>query len=353
VPTIEKTAHRTLSTLLHVYDFYRENAQADRAPHQSVPPTPRSLLDRWLLSRVDAAREITERSLDSAEIRGGATALETLVTDLSTWYLRRSRERFWEETDPADREEAYATLSFTLLTVAKLLAPYTPFTAEWLFQKVSGLDLQDPGRSVHGEAFPTPSGRRDVALEEAMADLREWVEVGREMRQRAGVKSRVPLPEFVLASAAPPVFVHLGEEGEALVREELNVRRFRWVSGSAGSEFSEAEWIRRDLPQEHHAFLSRRPTEELRREGLFREAMRRLQLTRREEKLGYLERVGFHVHAEGEFGEVLVAARDRAARELLAEPLELVAAPLPDGPGVHRYEIDGLKLEVRVDRRAA
>ncbi|HUI38891.1 MAG TPA: isoleucine--tRNA ligase, partial [Thermoplasmata archaeon] len=284
---MRQSTHRTLGTLLHVAAFYRENARADALPPETSPPVAEHLLDRWLLSRLDGTMGSVTSALEAYDPRKGALALREFVDDLSTWYLRRSRPRFWSEREPDDRRRANDTLSYVLLTLARLLAPLAPFTAEELHHEVLGAGWDSFESSVHLTDWPAPSGRRDPDLEAAMARLREEVEIGRELRQRAGVKSRVPLPEFGLVGDGGPG--PLGPEGDRLLAEELNVRTVRRVLPSelgprSGSEFVE----RRDDRDRPVAYLSKRPTPEMRREGLVREAQRRLQSLRKEANLAYL-----------------------------------------------------------------
>ena len=157
-------------------------------------------------------------SLDSSDPRPAALAVRDLVDDLSTWYVRRSRPRFWGETTPEDRHTAHATLSYLLLHLAEVVAPLLPFTAEWVHQEVGELGYTDPARSVHLGRWPSPLGGRDEALEAGMAALRDLVEVGRELRHRATVKARVPLEEFVLFGRRTPPWPTSVPRGSASLR---------------------------------------------------------------------------------------------------------------------------------------
>jgi isoleucyl-tRNA synthetase len=174
-------------------------------------------LDRWVLSRLSTTvEEVTER-LDAFDATGAGREIATFVDDLSNWYVRRSRRRFWEG-DPA----AFATLRECLLTVAKLLAPFTPFVADEIYESLDG----ELG-SVHLCDWPTP-GERDLGLEVAMATARETVRLGLAARGQAKLKVRQPLHEAVVVAAGP--------EREAIerladiVRDELNVKQVRFVS---------------------------------------------------------------------------------------------------------------------------
>ena len=181
-------------------------------------------LDRWVLSRLAATvEEVTDR-LEAYDATAGGRAIAAFVDDLSNWYVRRSRRRFWE----GDRA-AFETLTQCLVTVAELLAPYTPFIADEIFE---GLDASEP--SVHLRDWPV-AGERDLPLERAMTVARETVRLGLAARAQAKVKLRQPLHEAVV--------VAVGEERAAIerlasvVRDELNVKDLRFVeeAGELGS----------------------------------------------------------------------------------------------------------------------
>jgi isoleucyl-tRNA synthetase len=174
-------------------------------------------LDRWALSRTAATVEIVTERLDAFDATAAGRAIGELVDDLSNWYLRRSRRRFWEGERPA-----FETLRECVLTVAKLLAPFTPFVADEIYDNLDG---SEP--SVHLTDWPV-AGERDPELEAAMAIAREAVRLGLSARGAAKVKLRQPLHEAVVVAA--------GRDRDSLerlaevVRDELNVKKLRFVS---------------------------------------------------------------------------------------------------------------------------
>jgi isoleucyl-tRNA synthetase len=347
--TIQLAAQRTLGTLLHVYEFYRTNAEADGLRPATDRPTVHHLLDRWLLSTLDGLVRAVTDAFEVYDSRAAAAAIAQFVDDLSTWYVRRSRPRFWSDEDPADRHAAHATLSHTLWTLAHLLAPLAPFLAEHLFQELSGTPYADPHRSVHFAAWPTPATAGEPELEHAMAELRTWVEVGRELRQRAGVKSRFPLTAFVLETESPPAFLRYGSEASELLQDELNVREFRVESPGHAGEYPPEGWVDRDDARGWVARLPRAAPPELYREGLFREAMRRLQQARKEAHLDFTDRIRLTLWASGDMATALQTHRDRLRRELLVEgPLEVLASPAP--PDSSHWEFEDGTLSARLER---
>ena len=348
--TVQKTAARTLGTLTNVVAFHLENARADRLPPALERPDPSRPLDRWLLSRLEEVRSTVTHALDEVDLGSARDAVREFVDDLSTWYVRRSRPRFWSEASDPDRRAAHATLSYALLGLARVIAPLLPFTAEWIHQEVGELRFHAGADSVHRTAWPGGFATRDPVLEQGMKELRGFVETGRELRQRAEVKSRIPLATFVLFGEPSGELARLGEEGSALLAEELNVKKVERARASERDRYPDAEWVVREEGGDPVAALSRRPTEELLEEGLAREVARRLQQTRKELGLRYTESVAITLAASGRLRRSLEGRRDALARDLLARPFELVDGELPDGPDVRSWELDGSRVSARVVR---
>ncbi|HEX8207314.1 MAG TPA: isoleucine--tRNA ligase [Solirubrobacteraceae bacterium] len=204
-----------LRQLWNTYGFYVLYANANQVEPGSAQ-APATELDRWILSRLSATTTIVIERLDDYDATVAGRAIAEFVDDLSNWYVRRSRRRFWDG-DPA----AFHTLRECILGVAKLLAPFAPFITDEIYDNLDG-----SLGSVHLEDFPSP-GERDEALEFAMATARETVRLGLSARSAAKVKVRQPLHEAVVVAA--------GREREAIsrladvVREELNVKELRFV----------------------------------------------------------------------------------------------------------------------------
>jgi isoleucyl-tRNA synthetase len=347
---IGPSAARVLGTLLHVYAFYKQNATADGLRPAHEAPHPSGLLDRWLLSRLDTTVRETTAALDAYDPRRGAAAIRSLVDDLSTWYLRRSRPRFWTDADPADRKAANDTLSFTLGSLARLLAPFTPFAAEHLYQELYGFGFVDPTASVHLTRWPTSNSHFDGPLNTAMSALRAEVEVGRELRQRAGVKARIPLETFVVFSDS---LAPLGKAGDQIVADELNVRVVLRLPRTNAGQFGPPTYVVR-LGENGGAYaLSAVPTPELHREGLVRESLRRLQQARKETGLDFTDHIDLTLHADPGLREPLEAAKERLASDLLADTVTFVSDDPGDDPAFRSWEIEGLRLAGRIRRPSA
>jgi isoleucyl-tRNA synthetase len=350
---IRSHAARTIGTLTNVVAFYQQNAAADGLAPVTDLPRPSSVLDRWLLSRLEATRSAVETSLERFDPRPGAQALRSFVDELSTWYLRRSRPRFWADPSDPARHEAHATLSYTLATLSRILAPFLPFTAEWVAQHFVDRPFSTAETSVHLARWPGELPTRDHALEEGMEAVRSLVEVGRELRQRAGVKSRIPLLEFVVFGDRAPALGSLGPEANALIANELNVRTVRFVTQGETSDFPETDWIAQTEGDQRSAALSRRPTAELLREGLVREVLRRLQQRRKELHLAFTDRVDLVIGASSDLAAALEEHRPTLERELLTRTLSIRAGELPSGAEVQRWEFEGTSFSAQMARAAA
>jgi isoleucyl-tRNA synthetase len=200
-------------TLWNTYGFYVLYANAG-----DVEPVEDGLteLDRWALSRLHGTTETVIERMEDYDTTSAGRAVAQLVDDLSNWYVRRSRRRFWDG-DPG----AFWTLRECLVTVSKLLAPLTPFIADEIYDN---LDASEP--SVHLCDFPEP-GRRDPELEWEMQVARDAVELGRAARAHGKLKVRQPLGEAVIVAAERErgAIERFGD----LVRDELNVKELRYA----------------------------------------------------------------------------------------------------------------------------
>jgi isoleucyl-tRNA synthetase len=353
---IRQSGVRLLTTLLNVLEFYRTNLEVDRVPPAHHVPAVQDPLDRWLLSRLHATQLEVDQALEGFDPRTAAQSVDRFVQDLSTWWLRRSRPRFWAEGSSVEKRSAYDTLSYSLLTLAGLLAPLAPFTAEHLFQTVGGHGYRSGEESVHLRRFPAAEAPRDPALEKAMADLREVVESVRRLRMEAGVKSRMPLEELFVAGLSTPDVAPLGEAYEELLSEELNVKQVRLLTKE---EFGAREWpatawvVHRDPAKGAvELSLSRTPSRMLFLEGLAREAVRRVQMSRKLSGLVPTDRIRLELWAEGDLAEALKTHERWIAQECLAPELRLAGgSPDPAGGPSRKWEdLEGATLELRLTK---
>lgn len=194
-------------------------------------------LDRWLLSRLHALVRDVTAAYEAYDVNGATRPIQAFVEDLSNWYVRRSRRRFWTADDPQDKQAAYAALYETLVTLSKLLAPAMPFLAEELYQRLVRSVDSTTAESVHLSEWPLwEGGMIDDELNRQMALVMRLASLGHAARSKAGLKVRQPLSEaaFAVGSAADAGVI---QKYAGLLADELNVRSVRAL-GSAGEAVS-------------------------------------------------------------------------------------------------------------------
>ena len=395
VDAVGEGVRQFMLQLWNTYGFFVLYANVNGVDGRERPDAVTDL-DRWTLSRLQATAATVIERLDDYDTTSAGRAIAAFVDDLSNWYVRRSRRRFWDG-DPA----AFWTLRECLVTVAKLLAPLTPFVADEIYEN---LDAGEP--SVHLCDFPEP-GEREPELEEAIEVVREAVELGRAARAHGKLKVRQPLREAVVVAgererAAIEAF-------ESLLLDELNVKGIRYVSEAEelgrwelkpnyralGPRFGKdmpkvADAVAAlDAPraaatlrdggtvgiqvggQEHplgaddvqmvlqplegyqveragtHAVaLNLEIDGELRREGLAREVVHAIQNARKAAGLNVEDRIALTLGGDSELLEAVRAHEDYVAGETLATSVVLDGASAAD----HAAEIEGRPLAIGVER---
>lgn len=228
--TIQEVVRKTLLTYWNTVAFQALYARTSGwAPGEADPAVgDRPLLDRWLVGEVNVlTRDVTD-ALESYDTQRAGKLLSAFVDDLSNWYVRRSRRRFWQG-DPA----ALRTLHDVVETVTRLLAPLVPFITERVWQDLVVPVVPGAPDSVHLSAWPAVDEQRiDPALSERMLLVRRLVELGRATRAESGVKTRQPLSRALVAAAG---FEGLSAELRAQITEELNVSSLASLAEVGGS----------------------------------------------------------------------------------------------------------------------
>ena len=229
---VDEVVRTFLLRLWNTYSFFTVYANIDRydPTAQDVPLAERPLLDRWLIGELQTLVQSVTDGLEAYDATGTCRAIQEFVDDLSNWYVRRSRRRFWKSESDDDKLAAYQTLHEALVTVSELLAPFTPFLAEDLYQNlVRSVDDAAP-LSVHLCAWPVADESAiDAGVSFDMAAARGVVELGRAARNAAAVKTRQPLAEVVvvLPAAERDAVARLRD----VVLDELNVKDLRFAAG--------------------------------------------------------------------------------------------------------------------------
>jgi len=224
-------------TLWNTYSFFVTYANLDgwsprhMTSHARDGQTP---IDAWAIARLNQlTRDVTE-ALERYDVYGAASELEEFVDELSNWYVRRNRRRFWKSESDADKRAAYATLYTCLVTLSKLLAPFTPFVSEVIYRNlVSSVDPAAP-ESVHLSGWPGYNEAEiDATLLRDTATLLRVVSLGRAARKLAEVRVRQPLSELWLRVPSPAEAEGLRRFEEEL-RDELNIKAVRYLDAGAG-----------------------------------------------------------------------------------------------------------------------
>ncbi len=408
---LDEVVRRFLLTLWNVYAFFvtYANASGFDPSAERIATGERPILDRWILSQLAATVAEAREGLEAYDATGAGRRIQRFIEDLSNWYVRRSRRRFWDPggRGGAETTAAFQTLHECLVGLCQLLAPFTPFVAEEIWRNLAAGRDGRPD-SVHLSDYPHPEpAATDPMLDGAMATARQIVELGRRVRAEAKVRTRQPLLEAVVVSGGDTATLGplLG-----LMAEELNVRRvrfaeaderfgrsrvkpdFRVLGPRLGTQVKEvAAALATDDGTIAQALASGRSvtvatpsgevavhpddvelvrevaegwavateagltvalelelTSELRREGLARELVRVVQDARRAAGLDVSDRILLGVEAGGALAEALDRHRDHVASETLATSVR--DAAIEDAAYRQEAEIDGSPVTVTLRR---
>jgi isoleucyl-tRNA synthetase len=407
---VRDTVRTVILPLFNAYNFLVTYARADGwSPKAAdLESTPTGTLDRWILSRLAAFVSELQQQLDDYALSNAVPAFTRICDDLNNWYIRRGRRRYWRgrADGDADKQAAYATLFRVLVTVTKAMAPVIPFVTEWLYQRLvidTGLGGED---SVHLSGWPQlDPALRDEALETAVDAARRAVNLGLAVREREKLPVRRPLATVTIASGDPQIRAAVTAMADDVLGE-LNVKRLevaqddralcsvtvkanfkvlgkrlgarmKAVAESIAALDAEAidalqrdgtiavggESITLDEVLVNREVLGGRAAEvgegmtvvldtaltpELRREGLARELVNRIQNLRKDTGFAVSQRIAVAIDTSGEIRAMLddAAMRELVAGEVLADAIALEA--VADGKA---EEIDGVAVRIGVTAR--
>jgi isoleucyl-tRNA synthetase len=399
VQGIDESTRRFLLTLWNTYAFFVTYANLDGWKPSPATEAPTHVLDRWIRSRVHRTLRTVTDALERFDAHAGAQALEALVDDLSNWYVRRSRPRFWKSSDPS----AHATLHEALLLCSQMLAPYLPFLSDEMYRNLAAAD-----ESVHLTDWPAADESAiDDALEAETAVARELVSLGRSARADAQIGVRQPLPRaFALLAGAEVLRDELVRE----ISEELNVKRFdvvrtleglldyrvvpnfRVLGPRLGRKLprvkellagADGAAVRRALDTEgaftldvdgeavalgpddveiraeqheelalaqdgaHAVALDLTLDDALRAEGIAREVVRLCNDLRKAHGFALADRITVRLHATGRVLDAVAAHREWIAGEVLAVTFDVVEDAVPPGPASATVDGEPVWVELR------
>jgi isoleucyl-tRNA synthetase len=307
---------RKLLTLWNVYSFFVTYANIDGVGPASLAAKPEELshLDRWIISRLNSLVKLARERLDNYDPASPPRAVEEFIDDLSVWYVRRSRRRFWKSVSDTDKQAAYRTLYDCLVTLARLLAPFMPFIAEELYQNLVRQAETDAPESVHLTAYPEPDAALiDVALEKEVGLVRTVVSLGRAAREKSNLKVRQPLQAVLVRLNEPAEKDALLRHADT-VREELNVHDL--LFGDRDAPFP-ADYAVEEDP-EHAVAICTKLTAELEDEGFARELVHKVQNLRKSAGFRVTDRIRLHCQASPRLAAAVRAFEDYIRRETLA-----------------------------------
>jgi isoleucyl-tRNA synthetase len=299
---VEEAMRKNVMILWNVYKFYEQYAiPNEKLKAQSEKVESLNVLDLWILEKLEILIDEVTRQMNVYDLPRSVRPIGDFINDLSTWYIRRSRDRFKSE-DENDKSFALLTTRFVLLELSKIMAPFMPFISETLWQKVSGLNFTDENQSVHLEVWPgaesriknpVNAGRQEKSkIIEQMDVVRKIVEAGLAARDENGIKIRQPLPYYStgLVKELPTEYIEV-------IKDELNVMELRFGVHELGLTM----------------------TEELLNEGMKRELVRTINNLRKNAGLTIEDRVEIYFEtADSRVLQVMNNFREALMRDTLA-----------------------------------
>ncbi len=298
---VREMYNKLINTLWNVCEFYDMFSNKNSKETRNKKQETRNILDQWILTKLNILINDVTKGMEEYKLAEASRPIVEFVTELSQWYVRRSRDRFKGE-DAEDKTNAIETLEYVLLTLAKVMAPFTPFIADSVYLKLGGTK-----ESVHLENFPVYTEKEvNSAVLEEMKYVREVVEMGLALRAQAGVKVRQVLSQFFIHG------IKLSDAACEIVADELNVK-------SIVHDMPESsDFITTKEDNKIKVGLDTQMTDELKKEGLVREIVRTINQMRKEAGFTIEDRVEIAYDTDN---ENVIAAIHTFAEEIKASTL--------------------------------
>jgi isoleucyl-tRNA synthetase len=345
---LSETSRSFITTLWNVYSFFVMYANIDKyAPPRGEFSAPEAELDRWILSELNQLVADVTAALDSYNPTDAGRKIEVFVDGLSNWYVRRSRRRFWKSANDDDKLSGYNTLYTCLVTLVKLMAPFTPFIAEELYQNlVRSVDLDAP-ESVHLADFPVPDqGKIDKQLADDNRLAMKVCSMGRAARSKANIKVRQPL-ETVYIGVSSDWEKKAMERLAALVLEELNVKGMDYETVEKVANL-DMKGFTSVSEGKNSVAISTEITMELEAEGFAREIVHRVQTMRRTAGYEIADHILLYYEAGAHLVQSISAFADYVRQETLADEIE---EEIPEDVDAREiFKLAGATIEVGVKK---
>ncbi len=338
-----------LMTLWNTYSFFVIYANIDRFTPGKKKVKPTSELDRWLISSLNRLVKEVDELLDGYDPTTAGRKIEAFVNDLSNWYVRRSRRRFWKSQNDDDKLSAYNTLYEALATLSKLLAPFTPFIAEEMYQNLVRTVDKKAEESVHLAPFPAADTK--LINEDIIAGTELAMKVcsmGRAARSKSAVKVRQPLSRVVVRARS-------SHEKEALkslcpqILDELNVKDIEFVT----EEMKEDKGLSVVSEGDYQVGVATELNEALIAEGLAREIVRRLQTMRRSAGLEIADHIVTYYEGGPQLEKVMAEHAEYIRQETLStELINLKKSKPAEGAYSEKFKLSGMEVTLGVKKQA-
>ncbi len=289
---VKEAKRKNIMILWNVVKFYEMFKKGD----ESGEPNSKNVLDKWILARLNQLIATVTENMEKYNLPNATRPITEFIDDLSTWYIRRSRDRF-KGTDEDDKKSALAITRFVLLELSKVMAPFMPFIAEQVWQKITGNEFKDSEKSVHLEGWAEKQ-EFDKKIIKEMSQTRKIVEMGLAKRDEANMKIRQPLNQLKIKNAKLDIDNYVD-----LIKDELNIKNVSLEIGEGDLELE----------------LDIELTPELIQEGLKREFVRTVNMMRKNEKMTIEDRIKVY-WSGGEKTEEMI---NKYKEELLSDVLAL------------------------------
>lgn len=390
----------------NAYSFFVTYALVDGwKPASCEPPAEGTELDRWILSLLNHTISSVTEEMEQYNLFKVVPLLVDFIDNLTNWYIRRSRRRFWKSENDTDKDQAYQTLYYVLVEFTKVMAPFLPFLTEAIYRNLVAGNMDGALKSVHLNSFPSKrEGLTDPGLELKMKLIRQAVTMGRALRSRFTIKTRQPLQEFTIIVRDQQICTLL-KNNEQMIREELNVKTVRFdtneeivVSVNAKPNFkrlgrvfgpamkqaaaqitqfsveqiralesgdtitieghpisfedieirrTKHEGVEVETEGELTVALDTTITDELKAEGTAREFVNRVQNLRKSEGFQVSDRITIATTATGRLADAVVQHREYISSETLAVGIEFIKDATD---GMESLDVDGHMTYIGVTR---
>jgi isoleucyl-tRNA synthetase len=288
--------NRKLSMVWNMYDFFSLYADVDQwdsgLSQGELPEDPLNsgneinVLDEWIINRLHQLNEEVDHNIGLYDLPNAIKPIIPFIDDASNWYVRRSRKRFWKSSNDSDKQSAYATLHYVLVNLSLILAPFTPFMADELYQKLIG------GESIHLCEWPKAGHINELSIKK-MEYVRQIITEGLSIRAKQGIKVRQPLQSLTV-NGVPPYMEELEDSYLDILKEEMNVKEVTLSS----------------LEKKHSLELDTVISEELKKEGLMREVIRQVQQARKTADLQVDDRINLSLESSDEYIKSVLEDKD-------------------------------------------